>query len=448
MTRSYLPHTAVDRQAMLAAIGVAATEDLFADIPAGLRLDRPLALPAALAEQELARHLRDLAGQNASLGEYACFLGAGAYDHYIPSVVDHVIGRSEFYTAYTQYQPEISQGYLQALWEYQSMICALTGLDVANASLYDGGTALAEAAMMACAATGRQEVVVARAVHPHYRIILGTYAADRGLTVKEAPFADGATGVAGLAELAGPATAAVIVQTPNFFGCLEDVAAAAELAHKAGALLVVAADPVALGVLEAPGALGADIVVGEGQPLGLPVSFGGPYLGFFAATEKLMRKMPGRIVGQTTDFEGTRGFVLTLQAREQHIRREKATSNICSNEALCSLAAAVYLTAVGREGLREVAELCLKKAHYAHAELVNRKVCQPVFGAPFFQEFAVRCAKPVAAVNAALRREKIIGGLDLGRYYPELAGCMLLCVTEKRTKAEIDRLVRTMEAVS
>ena len=448
MTRSYLPHTAADRQAMLAAIGVRATEELFADIPAELRLGRPLALPAALAEQELARHLQDLAGKNASLGEYACFLGAGAYDHYIPSVVDHVIGRSEFYTAYTQYQPEISQGYLQALWEYQSMICTLTGLDVANASLYDGGTALAEAAMMACAATGRQEVVVARAVHPHYRIILGTYAIDRGMAVKEAPFTDGVTGAADLAGLAGPATAAVIIQTPNFFGCLEDVAAAAELAHKAGALLIVAADPMALGVLEAPGALGADIVVGEGQPLGLPVSFGGPYLGFFAATEKLMRKMPGRIVGQTTDFEGTRGFVLTLQAREQHIRREKATSNICSNEALCSLAAAVYLTAVGREGLREVAELCLKKAHYAHEELVNRKVCQPVFGAPFFQEFVVRCAPPVAAINEALYKERIIGGCDLGRYYPELAGCMLLCVTEKRTRAEIDRLVRTMEAVS
>ncbi len=448
MTRSYLPHTAADRQAMLAAIDVRATEELFADIPVELRLGRPLALPAALAEQELARHLQDLAGKNASLGEYACFLGAGAYDHYIPSVVDHVIGRSEFYTAYTQYQPEISQGYLQALWEYQSMICTLTGLDVANASLYDGGTALAEATMMACAATGRQEVVVARAVHPHYRTILGTYAIDRGMAVKEAPFTGGVTGAADLAKLAGPATAAVIIQTPNFFGCLEDVAAAAELAHMAGALLIVAADPMALGVLEAPGALGADIVVGEGQPLGLPVSFGGPYLGFFAATEKLMRKMPGRIVGQTTDFEGTRGFVLTLQAREQHIRREKATSNICSNEALCSLAAAVYLTAVGREGLREVAELCLKKAHYAHEELVNRKVCQPVFGAPFFQEFVVRCAPPVAAINEALYKERIIGGCDLGRYYPELAGCMLLCVTEKRTRAEIDRLVRTMEAVS
>jgi len=444
MTRSYLPHTAADRKAMLAAIGVGSTQELFADIPAELRLQRALALPTALAEPELIRHLQDLAGRNASLDEYVCFLGAGAYDHYIPSVVDHVIGREEFYTAYTQYQPEISQGYLQALWEYQSMICAITGLEVANASLYDGGSALAEAAMMACAATGRSEVVVARAAHPHYRALLGTYAVDREITLREAPAADGVTGLDGLV---GPATAAVIIQSPNFFGCLEDVAAAAEAAHAAGALLIVAADPIALGVLAPPGALGADIVVGEGQPLGLPVSYGGPYLGFFATTEKLMRKMPGRIVGQTTDFEGNRGFVLTLQAREQHIRREKATSNICSNEALCSLAAAVYLASVGKEGFREVAELCLKKAHYAYKALTG-KSCRPVFAAPFFKEFAVRCARPVAEINAALFKEGIIGGLDLGRYYPELAGCMLVCVTEKRTKAEIDRLVRIVEAVS
>jgi len=444
MTRSYLPHTAADRKAMLAAIGVGSTQELFADIPAELRLQRALALPTAMAEPELIRHLQDLAGRNASLDEYVCFLGAGAYDHYIPSVVDHVIGREEFYTAYTQYQPEISQGYLQALWEYQSMICASTGLDVANASLYDGGSALAEAAMMACAATGRSEVVVARAAHPHYRAILGTYAGERDITLKEAPAIDGVTGLDGLV---GQTTAAVIIQSPNFFGCLEDVAAAAEAAHAAGALLIVAAAPIALGVLAPPGALGADIVVGEGQPLGLPVSYGGPYLGFFATTEKLMRKMPGRIVGQTTDFEGNRGFVLTLQAREQHIRREKATSNICSNEALCSLAAAVYLASVGKEGFREVAELCLKKAHYAYKALTGKR-CRPVFAAPFFKEFAVRCARPVAEINAALFKEGIIGGLDLGRYYPELAGCMLVCVTEKRTKAEIDRLVRIVEAVS
>ena len=447
MSRSYLPHTDEDRRAMLAAIGVGETEELFADVPAELRLGRPLALPGALAEHELARHMRTLAGKSANLDEYACFLGAGAYDHYIPSVVDHVISRSEFYTAYTQYQPEISQGYLQALWEYQSMICEITGLDVANASLYDGATAMAEAAMAAAGATGRSEIVVPRAVHPHYRTLLGTYAIDRGLVIREAPFANGVTDGDGLGGMVGPATAAVILQTPNFFGCLEDIKAAADIAHASGALLIVAADPISLGILEAPGALGADIVVGEGQPLGLSVSFGGPYLGFFATTEKLMRKMPGRIVGQTTDFEGTRGFVLTLQAREQHIRRDKATSNICSNEALCALSAAVYLSAVGKEGFREVAELCLKKAHYAHGELTKGKGAARVFAAPFFKEFVVRCAKPVAEINTALLAEGIIGGLDLGRYYPELEGCMLVCVTEKRTKAEIDRLVRIVEAI-
>ncbi|MDR3561645.1 MAG: aminomethyl-transferring glycine dehydrogenase subunit GcvPA [Negativicutes bacterium] len=446
MAWSYLPHTDSDRKAMLAAIGVGAAKDLFADIPAGLHLGRPLNLPAAMAEADLARHMHQLADKNANLQDYACFLGAGVYDHYRPSVVEHVIRRSEFYTAYTQYQPEIAQGYLQALWEYQSMICLITGMDVANASLYDGGTALAEAAMMAAAATGRSEVVVAQTVHPHYRTVLNTYAIDKNIKVIEAGYADGATDLAKIKQLVGAGTAAVIVQTPNFFGCVEDLAALADLAHSQGALLVVSADPVSLGLLEAPGALGADIVVGEGQSLGLAPSFGGPFLGFFAATEKLMRKMPGRIVGQTTDFEGTRGFVLTLQAREQHIRREKATSNICSNEALCALAAAVYLASLGREGFGQVADLSLQKAHYAFGELTKQGY-QPVFGAPFFKEFVVRCARPVAEINAALLKQCIIGGLDLGKYYPELANCMLLCVTENRSKAEIDSLVSGMGAV-
>jgi glycine dehydrogenase subunit 1 len=447
MAKSYLPLTDADRQAMLAAIGVGATQELFADIPASLRLTGRLKLPEAMAEPDLARHLKALAKQNASFADYACFLGAGAYDHYLPSVVDHIIGRSEFYTAYTQYQPEIAQGYLQALWEYQSMICAITGLDVANASLYDGGTALAEAAMMACGATGRSEIVVARTVHPHYRSILATYGVDRGYRISEAAFGDGVSDLAALEALVTPATAAVLIQTPNFFGCLEDLQAVADLAHANGALLVAAVDPISLGILEAPGVLGADIVVGEGQPLGLPVSFGGPYLGFFAASEKLMRKMPGRIVGRTTDFEGTGGFVLTLQAREQHIRREKANSNICSNEALCALAAAVYLSTVGKDGFCQVAGLCLRKARYAYDALTGGK-CRPVFAAPFFKEFVVRPPAPATVVNKALLEDKIIGGLDLGPYYPELAGCLLIAVTEKRTKDEIDRLVKGMEAVS
>jgi glycine dehydrogenase subunit 1 len=446
MTRSYLPHTEADRQAMLDRIGVDSPQELFVDIPSGLRLSQPLALPAAMSEAELARHLQELAKVNANLQDYVSFLGAGAYDHYVPSVVDHVIRRSEFYTAYTQYQPEIAQGYLQALWEYQSMICEITGLEVANASLYDGGTALAEAAMVACNATGRSEVIVASAVHPHYRTILGTYGLDKGFQVKEAGYTDGTTNLSRLEQFVGNATAAVIIQMPNFFGCLEDVRTAADIAHARGACLIVAADPIALGVLEAPGKLGADIVVGEGQPLGLAVSFGGPYLGFFAATEKLMRKMPGRIVGQTTDYEGTRGFVLTLQAREQHIRREKAMSNICSNEALCALSAAVYLSSVGKAGFQRIAELCLRKAHYAYDELLARGSCQAAFRAPFFKEFVVRCPRPVGEVNQALLAQKMIGGLDLGPYYPELAGCMLIAVTEKRTRDEIDRLVSGMEA--
>lgn len=447
MIKSYLPHTEADRRSMLGTIGVSSTQELFVDIPPNLKLSKSLSLPPAMSEPELVQHCQELAKHNANLAEYACFLGAGAYDHYIPSVVDHIIRRSEFYTAYTQYQPEIAQGYLQALWEYQSMVCELTGLDVANASLYDGGTALAEAAMVACSATGRSEVIVAGAVHPNYRTLLGTYGIDKSYQVKEAGYTDGTTDLAKLEQLVSDATAAVLIQMPNFFGYLEDVEAAAKLAHAKGALLVVAADPVALGILESPGALGADIVVGEGQPLGLSVSFGGPYLGFFAATEKLMRKIPGRIVGQTTDYEGTRGFVLTLQAREQHIRREKANSNICSNEALCALSAAVYLSAMGKEGFQQVGELCLSKAHYAYNQLLSLRGCQAAFGAPFFKEFVIRCDRPIAEINKALLAQKIIGGLDLGRYYPELAGCMLIAVTEKRTKADIDRLVSGMEAV-
>ena len=442
MTWSYLPHTSEDRRAMLTAIGVEKTEELFSDIPAQLLLNRPLQLPAALSELELVNALQKLAACNANLQEYTCFLGAGAYDHYIPSVINHVIGRSEFYTAYTQYQPEISQGYLQALWEYQSMICQLTGMDVSNASMYDGGTALAEGAMMACSATGRSQVLVASTVHPFYRAVLTTYGTDRGYTITEFGYQDGTIDQEELTRLLSKNIAAVIIQTPNFFGCIEDIKKIADLAHTQGALLITAVDPISLGLLEAPGVLGADIVVGEGQSMGLATAFGGPYLGFFAATEKLMRKMPGRIVGQTVDHEGTRGFVLTLQAREQHIRREKATSNICSNEALCALTAAVYLSAVGKEGLRQVAELSLQKAHYTYGELMKIPGFTPVFGASYFKEFVIRCPRSIGQINEELLQEKIIGGLDLGLYYPELENCMLICVTENRSQDDINRLVK------
>lgn len=447
MQRSYLPHTPTDRQEMLAAIGVTKVEELFNDIPPQLRLARALDLPMALDEAALAAELTKLAEKNNDLSRFSCFLGGGAYDHYIPSVVDHVLRRSEFYTAYTQYQPEIAQGYLQALWEYQSMICEITGMDVANASMYDGGTALAEAAMLACGATNRSGVLLAGGVHPHYREILSTYGIDRGYSIAETAQTDGLTDLQELERRVGADTAAVIVQYPNFWGCIDDVRAIAKLAHERGALLVVAADPIALGLLEAPGALGADVVVGEGQSLGLSLSFGGPYLGFFAVREKLIRKMPGRIVGQTTDSDGTRGFVLTLQAREQHIRREKANSNICSNEALCALAAAVYLSAVGQDGFKAVAELSLQKAHYAQAQLLKLAGVEAVFNAPFFKEFAIRLPRSVAEVNEKLLQDGIIGGLDLGKYDPALENCMLLCVTEKRSKAEIDRLVERLGAM-
>lgn len=448
MTWSYLPHTEVDRRSMLDAIGVKSVNDLFADIPENVRLNRLLNLPAPMAEPDLVKHLQRLAATNANLQEYACFLGAGAYDHYIPSTVDHVIRRSEFYTAYTQYQPEISQGYLQALWEYQSMICEITGMPVANASMYDGGTAMAEAAMMACNASRRNEIIVAKTVHPHYRTVLSTYAVDFEYRIQEVGYADGLTDKEQLEQAIGASTAAVIIQSPNFFGSIEDLKNLAEIAHEKGAYLIAVVDPISLGILEAPGRLGADIVIGEGQPMGLPVAFGGPYLGFFATTEKLMRKMPGRIVGQTVDHEENRGFVLTLQAREQHIRREKATSNICSNEALCALTAAVYLSTVGKQGFRKVAELSLQKAHYAFNELIQSNMCSKVFSAPFFKEFVVRLDEPVADINDRLLKEKIIGGLDLGKYYPELANCTLLCVTENRTKEEIDRLVNRMGALA
>jgi len=445
--RSYLPHTPEDRRDMLAVIGAKSVEELFCDIPAAVRLKRSLNLPAALSEPELVRHLEKMAGQNSPVSEMICFRGAGAYDHYIPSVVDPIISRSEFYTAYTQYQPEIAQGYLQALWEYQSLIAILTGMEMATSSLYDGGTALAEAAMMACNVAERKEVVVSLAIHPHYREVLATYGRDWGFQIVEVAATNGLTEIEQLKKIISPATAAVLIQTPNFFGSIEDLQELADVVHNVGALLVTSVNPISLGILEPPGAFGVDIVVGEGQPLGIPLSFGGPYLGFFATSEKLMRKTPGRIVGQTSDYEGTRGYVLTLQAREQHIRREKATSNICSNEALCSLAAAVYLCALGKKGLQDTASQCTQKAHYAFRKITAIKKFSPVFTSPFFHEFVVRCPIPVSEVNVRLAEKGMIGGLDLGRYYSELVGCMLICVTEKRTREEIDTLIAGLEAM-
>ncbi|HHY60034.1 MAG TPA: aminomethyl-transferring glycine dehydrogenase subunit GcvPA [Clostridia bacterium] len=437
---NYVPHRKEEQQEMLAAIGKQSVEELYQDIPAAVRLPRDLNVAGGLSEIELRRLLGGLAKKNRNLDEYVSFLGAGAYEHYIPALVDQLLLRSEFYTAYTPYQPEISQGTLQNIYEYQTMICELTGMEVSNASMYDGASALAEAVVMACEQTRRKEFVLAAAVHPEYRETVATYTRPRGYQEVSLGYKDGVTDVEEAAGLVNDKTAALVVQYPNFFGNVEDLKALAEVAHAKGALLVVAVvDPVSLGLLEAPGALGADIVVGEGQSFGNHLSFGGPHIGFFAAKEKYVRRMPGRIVGVTVDNRGQRAFVLTLQAREQHIRREKATSNICSNQALNALAVNIALTTLGKEGLREMAYQCLQKAHYAFKKLTSVPGVEPMFpGKPFFKEFVLKLAKDPEKVNEALLEHKIIGGLPLKRFYPELAGGLLVCVTELRTKEEID----------
>ncbi|MDA8234781.1 MAG: aminomethyl-transferring glycine dehydrogenase subunit GcvPA [Clostridia bacterium] len=437
---NFLPHTEEDRREMLKTIGVASMEELFADIPPEVRLQRPLDIPGPLSELELTRHLEDLSQKNGNLNDYVSFLGAGSYDHFIPRAVNHMLQRSEFYTAYTPYQPEISQGVLTAIFEYQTMICELTGMDAANASMYDGATAMAEAVLMACESQRRKKIVVSSTVHPAYRAVLKTYCHGQQIEVAEAPYTNGITDLEALSELVDDQTTGVIVQQPNFFGALEKVKEMGEIAHKKGGLYITVVDPISLAILKEPADYGADIVVGEGQSLGISTSFGGPYLGFFACNGKLVRKMPGRVVGQTVDTRGQRAFVLTLQTREQHIRREKATSNICSNEALCALAATMYLTLLGKKGLVEVAKLCLQKSHFLKEQL-KASGFNPAFEAPFFKEFVVKTPHPVQEINQVLLKDKIIGGLDLARFYPELKNHMLLCVTEKRTRAEMAALI-------
>ncbi|GIX07092.1 MAG: glycine dehydrogenase [Candidatus Poribacteria bacterium] len=439
---SYVPHTEAERREMLQAIGVSSIEELFADIPAALRRTH-WNLPQGLSELEVVRHLTALAEKNETLDRYVCFLGAGAYDHYIPAVVEALVSRGEFATAYTPYQPEVSQGTLQAIFEYQSLICELTGMPVANASMYDGASALAEAALLALnAARNREEILLLRSIHPEYRTTVRTYLTPRKTPIRTVPF-EAKTGTVDLEALEAQLsdrTAAVLVQYPNFFGCLEPMAAIAERTKRAGALLVVCTNPIALGVLKPPGQYGADIVVGEGQPLGNPIAFGGPYLGFFAVTEALMRRMPGRVVGETRDRAGRRAFVMTLRAREQDIRREKATSNICTNQSLNALAACVYLAALGKEGLREVATLNLQKAHYAAERLGALPGFSLRFSAPFFNEFVLKCSvAPERLIEYALKHQ-VLAGLPLRRWEPELPEGLLLCVTERRTREEIDRL--------
>jgi glycine dehydrogenase subunit 1 len=445
MAARYIANTAAEQKQMLGMIGAGSVEELLVKIPAKARLARPLGLLPALAESDLIRHMRSLAGRNADADGHVCFMGAGAYDHYIPSPINHMILRGEFFTAYTPYQPEASQGTLRTIYEYQTMIAELTGLDVANASLYDGASSLAEAALMAHAATERGEIVLSRGVNPLYRRVTATYCEGPGLKLRDAGAPEGATDLAAAKKLVGPKTAALVIQTPNFYGCLEDVAAAAEIARAAGALLVVAADPVNLGVLEAPGKLGADIVVGEGQGLGVPMSFGGPNLGVFAAKKELVRRIPGRLVGATVDRDGSRGFVLTLQTREQHIRRAKATSNICTNVALCALMATIYLATLGRRGLVRVGELSTAKAHYAAERLAQVPGVSLRFGAPFFKEFALKLPKSPERVVARLAKQGILAGVPLKTFDRALADCLLVAVTEKRTRAEIDTFAGALE---
>jgi glycine dehydrogenase subunit 1 len=442
----YISNTPAQQREMLAQIGVGSIEDLLARIPTKARLSRPLNVPAAMAETDLVRHLRALSALNANADDYACFLGAGSYDHSVPSPINHLISRGEFFTAYTPYQPEASQGTLRSIFEYQSMMAELTGMDVANASLYDGASSVAEAALMAHAVTERNVIVLSKGLNPLYRQVVETYCEGPGIRLKSAPIGDGATDLDALRKAVSGQTAAVVIQHPNFFGCLEDVKAAADIAHAAGALLVVVADPVNLGLLTPPGALGADLVVGEGQGLGVPMSFGGPNLGVFAAKQELVRRMPGRLVGATVDLDGQRGFVLTLQTREQHIRREKATSNICTNVALCALMATIYVSIMGKVGIRKVGELSTAKAHYAAETFAKIPGVRLRFTAPFFKEFTLELPKSPERVAKRLMKEKILAGVPLKAFDRAQKDCLLVAVTEKRTRGEIDAYAAALAA--
>jgi glycine dehydrogenase subunit 1 len=430
MPSPYLPDTDADRSAMLREIGVGSVEELFQDIPERVG-HAQFKLPQPLSELELKKELSQLAGRNASPDKYACFLGAGSYRHFIPSTVEHVIGRSEFYTAYTPYQAEASQGTLQTTYEYQSLICQLTGMEVSNAGMYDGSTAAAEAAMMACIVKKRGKVAVSPAVNPAYRDVIKTYVQARNFSIDTAEFNSSTSSD----------SACLIVQHPNFLGYLEEIEACVQKAHDGGALLIAIVDPISLGMLKPPGQYGADIAVADGQALGNPISFGGPGLGIFTCRREYLRQMPGRIVGKTVDVDGKPGYVMTLVTREQYIRRERATSNICTSEALMALAAAVYLATLGKRGLRHVAELCYHKAHYAAGKIAKLKGYSLVFSKPFFKEFAIRCPAPPSRINQALFNESIIGGLDITHI---IDNAMLLCVTEMNTREEIDKLVEIL----
>ena len=443
---SYIPHTQAETETMLAEIGAGTIDELFDAVPAAHRFPA-LDLPRPMSEMEVAAEMLAISEANDHGQDYAVFRGAGAYHHFIPSVVNHILLRGEFYTAYTPYQPEVSQGTLQATYEYQSMMCALTGMDAANASHYDGATSLAEAVTVALEVTRnkRKKVILSHAIHPQYREVVRTYHQGRDIRI----IGDRGRGeIVDLMEMIDDNTAMIAVQYPNFFGQIDELSALAQAARESGALLVVVANPMALSLLKSPGELGADIVVGEGQPMGIPLGFGGPYLGYFAIRQKHVRKIAGRIIGETQDADGRRAFVMTLRPREQDIKRERATSNICTNQGLMALSASIYMALMGKNGLRRVGELNYHKAHYA-AQQINRLDGYSVdMSKPFFNEFLVACPRPVARINEALLAEGMIGGYDLGQHYFHLQDHMLVCVTEVNAKDEIDRLVEVLGGLS
>ncbi|HET6974223.1 MAG TPA: aminomethyl-transferring glycine dehydrogenase subunit GcvPA [Pyrinomonadaceae bacterium] len=442
----YIPNSPEERSEMLEAMGLGSAEALFDSIPEDLRLKRPLNTPAALSEIELLDRFEQMGARNAGAGRIS-FMGGGAYSHYIPTIVDHILSRSEFFTAYTPYQPEISQGTLQVIFEFQTLVCQLTGMEVANASMYDGSTALAEAVLMAERVTKRSKAVASTATHPQYLEVINTYVQHAGIHLELVPF-DEKTGQSwqALAGAIDDETAALVVQSPNFFGCIEDLSALADAAHAKGALLIVAiTEAMSLGLLKSPGACGADIVVAEGQSFGVPLSFGGPYVGLFATREKYARQIPGRLVGEAYDKKGRRGFVLTLATREQHIRREKATSNICTNEGLIALAATVYLETMGRRGVQEAAHQCAQKAAYAARAIAKLNGYSLPFTGPYFNEFVVRApGRAVDLLSKLGKQNNIDGGIALSRFIPDRPNDFLVCVTETNSREQINQLVQAL----
>lgn len=442
----WIPISVKEKKEMLSSIGVESFAELISSIPPQIRIKRPLDLPTPLSEVEISAHMRELSEENQDLGHNISFLGGGSYDHWVPAAVSSIIERNEYYTAYTPYQAEVSQGTLQTIYEYQSLICELTGMGVANASMYDGASATAEAALMSYSITGRDAILASDGLNPAYYQVLMTYVQGLGLRVRRIPLSAGRTDWNRLEEMLDEGVASVIIQNPNFLGAVEDLGQIGELVHKVGALLVMVVDPVSLGLLKPPGKYGADIAVGEGQALGNPTSFGGPYLGFFTCRREFLRRMPGRLVGATTDSQGRRGYVLTLQTREQHIRREKATSNICTNQALNALAATVYLTLLGRDGMRDLALLCLQKSHYAQKRIAEIDGFKSVYPSPFFKEFVVNPPFSSERIIESLAQKGVFVGPDLGRF--GMGNGFLVATTEKRSKEEINLLVEGLEEMA